>query len=103
MDTQARRGESLVLVDNTDRDRFELWDGQTILGMVAYQRDGEVDTLLHTVVEEDYGHQGVARLLVSLVMTRLRLDDRRFVPVCTYITRFLGRFPQYKDLVAKGW
>ncbi|KAA0918785.1 GNAT family N-acetyltransferase [Dietzia sp. ANT_WB102] len=91
---------SLVLVHNTDRDRFELWDGETFMGLVGYEKDGEVYILLHTVIEERFGQQGIARLLVSLVLTRLRLDGLKIRPVCSYVRRFLVRFPEYQLLVA---
>lgn len=91
---------SLKLVHNTDRDRFELWDDDEFLGLVGYEMDGDVFILLHTVIEEHYGQQGIARLLVSLVLTRMRLDGSKIRPVCSYVRRFLTRFPEYQLLVA---
>ena len=91
---------SLKLVHNTDRDRFELWDSDTFRGLVGYEKDGDVLILLHTVIEERFGQQGIARLLVSLVLTRMRLDDVKIRPVCSYVRRFLVRFPEYQLLVA---
>lgn len=93
---------SLVLIHNTDRDRFELWDGETFMGLVGYEKDGDVYILLHTVIEERYGQQGIARLLVSLVLTRMRLDGIKIRPVCSYVRRFLIRFPEYQLLVAQS-
>lgn len=93
---------SLHLVHNTDRDRFELWDGETFMGLVGYEWDDGVYILLHTVIEERFGQQGIARLLVSLVLTRLRLDGIKIKPVCSYVRRFLVRFPEYQVLVAAG-
>lgn len=93
-------GTSLKLVHNTDRDRFELWDSETFMGLVGYEKDGDVYILLHTVIEERYGQQGIARLLVSLVLTRMRLDGFKIRPVCSYVRRFLVRFPEYQLLVA---
>ena len=93
-------GASLVLNHNTDRDRFELWDGDTFMGLVGYEKDGDVYILLHTVIEERFGQQGIARLLVSLVLTRMRLDGIKIRPVCSYVRRFLIRFPEYQLLVA---
>lgn len=92
---------SLKLVHNTDRDRFELWDSETFMGLIGYEKDGDVYILLHTVVEEWYGQQGIARLLVSLVLTRMRLDGLKIRPVCSYVRRFLVRFPEYQLLVAQ--
>lgn len=91
---------SLHLAHNTDRDRFELWDGETFMGLVGYEWDGGTYILLHTVIEERFGQQGIARLLVSLVLTRLRLDGHKIKPVCSYVRRFLVRFPEYQILVA---
>lgn len=91
---------SLKLVHNSDRDRFELWDRDAFMGLVGYERDGDVYILLHTVIEEEYGQQGIARLLVSLVLTRMRLDGHKIRPVCSYTRRFLTRFPEYQLLVA---
>ncbi|MFL0577811.1 GNAT family N-acetyltransferase [Dietzia sp. 179-F 9C3 NHS] len=91
---------SMMLVHNPDRDRYELWDRETFMGLVGYERDGDVYILLHTVVEEEYGQQGIARLLVSLVLTRMRLDGHKIRPVCSYVRRFLTRFPEYQLLVA---
>lgn len=93
---------TLKLVDNTDRDRFELWDEDLFLGLVGYELSGGVYTLLHTVIEEEYSHKGIARLLVSLVLTRLRLDGRRIAPVCSYVRRFLQRFPEYQMMVTRS-
>lgn len=91
---------SLKLVHNADRDRFEMWDGETFMGLVGYEMDGDVYILLHTVIEERFGQQGIARLLVSLVLTRMRLDGVKIRPVCSYVRRFLVRFPEYQLLVA---
>jgi len=93
---------SLKLVHNTDRDRFELWDRDEFMGLVGYELDGDVYILLHTVIEERFGHQGIARLLVSMVLTRMRLDGHKIRPVCSYVRRFLVRFPEYQLLVAAG-
>lgn len=92
--------QSLVLVHNSDRDRFELWDDETFMGLVGYEKDGGDYILLHTVIEERFGQQGIARLLVSLVLTRMRLDGVKIRPVCSYVRRFLVRFPEYQLLVA---
>lgn len=97
---------SLALVDNTGRTRFELWDGDTLLGLVGYEIEPSnlsgpsVYRLMHTVVESQFGRQGIARLLVTMVLTRLRFDGAQIAPVCTYVRRYLHRFPEYKPMVA---
>src|SRR5699024_11391088 len=83
--------ESLVLVHNTERDRFELWDGETFMGLVGYEVDGDVFILLHTVIEEPFGPPGIARLLVSLVLTPFRADGGKNRPVFSFCRPVLGR------------
>lgn len=104
MNTDSDSAVSLKLVDNPSASRFELWDDHTLLGLVGYEvipasmSQPQVYRLMHTVVEEEYGRQGVARLLVTMVMTRLRLDGHLFEPICTYVQRYLHRFPEYRSM-----
>lgn len=85
-----------TLVDNRDRDRYELWSGSELVGVVAYEQapDGSV-VLLHTVVTEKFGRAGLARLLVSQVLDDLEARGQQAVAVCTYVQQFVRRFPQY--------
>ncbi|ALG84567.1 GNAT family N-acetyltransferase [Gordonia phthalatica] len=85
-----------------DRDRYELWSGDELIGVEGYEHrpDGSV-VLLHTVVTEKYGRAGFARLLVSSVLDELHDAGIEFVPVCTYVQKFLDRFPQYRAGVAQ--
>ncbi len=84
-----------------DRDRYELWSGDELIGVEGYEprEDGTV-VLLHTVVTEKYGRAGFARLLVSSVLDELTTQGTTIVPVCTYVQKFLDRFPQYRTAVA---
>lgn len=89
-----------TLRDNPDRDRYELWSGDELVGVEGYERaaDGTL-TLLHTVVTEKFGRAGFARLLVSEVLDDIADRGGRIVPVCTYVQHFIERFPQYRSLV----
>ncbi|GAC58513.1 hypothetical protein GOHSU_42_00050 [Gordonia hirsuta DSM 44140 = NBRC 16056] len=90
-----------VLRENPDRDRYELWSGDELVGVEGYERTDSGDLiLLHTVVTEKFGRAGFARLLVSQVLEDAA--DRGFTvtPVCTYVQQFLERFPQYRSVVA---
>lgn len=94
--------QSFRFIENSDRDRFELWDDDVFLGLIGYERHDGVYTLMHTVIEEDFSRKGIARLLVSLVLTRLRLDGLRIVAMCSYVQRYLERFPEYQAMVARS-
>ncbi|WP_349828861.1 GNAT family N-acetyltransferase [Brevibacterium litoralis] len=92
------------MVRNPEHDRFELWltePDRTFVGFVGYSvtEDGTVD-LLHTVIGEQYGRQGYARTLVTLVLDSLEESGKRIRPTCSYVQDYLERFPQYRPLVA---
>lgn len=89
------------LRDNPDRDRYELWSGDEMIGLEGYRREDNGDlVLLHTVVTEKYGRSGFARLLVASVLDDVAGRGGRVIPVCTYVESFLSRFPQYRGLLA---
>ncbi|OMH34905.1 GNAT family N-acetyltransferase [Tersicoccus sp. Bi-70] len=94
--------DDLTLDEDHDRGRFNLLKGPTYLGFVGYadREDGAI-VLQHTIIAEQYGRQGYARALVTLVLDRLRERGARIVPECSYVQDYLRRFPQYGDLVTE--
>lgn len=92
------------VVRNVDRDRFELFTDETpaeFIGFLAYREvDPRTLELQHTIISEGFSRRGFARTLVTTVLDRIRSDDGRVVPTCTYVQGYLERFPQYGDLVA---
>lgn len=91
------------VVENTDRERFEMRlagpDGDFV-GFLGYTvRQPGVYDVQHTIIAEAYGRQGYARTLVTKVLDELRERGQHIVPTCTYVQRYLERFPQYQDLV----
>lgn len=102
-DPAIRDDEQLRVVKNTDLDRYELWRGEQFIGFEGFQdhEDGTVE-LQHTIIGEQFGRQGYARTLVTLVLDRLREQDVRIRPTCSYVADYLERFPRYRDMVADG-
>lgn len=90
-----------VVTDNPSASRYELHVGTELAGFVTYQLDGDdkVISLLHTEIEPAF--QG-ARLATHLA--RFSLDDARergltVLPFCPYIASWIGKHPDYVDLV----
>ncbi|WP_132993606.1 GNAT family N-acetyltransferase [Gordonia zhaorongruii] len=89
---------------NPDRDRYELWSGEELIGVAGYETNDSGDLiLLHTVVTERFARAGFARLLVATLLDTIESEGRHVVPVCTYTQSFIERFPQYRDVVADYW
>ncbi|MET0196915.1 MULTISPECIES: GNAT family N-acetyltransferase [Nocardiaceae] len=93
---------------NTDQNRFELRLNGDLVGIVGYfeventQKRGartHVVSFMHTVVTEDFGHQGLAAILVRRSLDSARSYGWKVKPVCTYVQRFLAANPDYSDVV----
>lgn len=93
------------VVDNLSRDRFELWlsgPERTFVGFLGYTMpEPGVYELQHTIIDEAFGRQGYARTLVTKVLQQLDEREEKIIPMCSYVERYLERFPQYRGLVAE--
>ena len=88
-----------ALVDNTDRQRFEMQlDGG--MAFVAYRRTPEALHLLHAEVPAALAGQGVGSALARLTFEHARNRGIRVVPRCTFLAAYLRRHPEYADLLA---
>jgi predicted GNAT family acetyltransferase len=84
---------------NIDRERFEvLLDGR-VIGKAAYKTydGGESPQRIfyHTVINEEYGGQGLAGRLAEVALNETVSEGLRIVPVCPFIKKFLVKHPEY--------
>ncbi|MGN6251028.1 MAG: GNAT family N-acetyltransferase [Marmoricola sp.] len=81
-------------------DRYELRDGDRVIGRLDYSRpDDEHIDVLHTEVDQEYGGQGLAGRLVAHVLADVRARGLRVIPHCPYVQEWLRRNTGYQDLV----
>lgn len=86
--------------NNVERSRYELFDGEEMVGLADYRLDGEVVVFPHTEIRADKQGQGLGAVLVQGALDDVRSDGRRIVPACWYVAEFVDRHPEYADLVA---
>lgn len=100
--------ENLRLVDVPAKDRFELRQDNpetgdtTFIGFIGYrvsEDDPDVYVLQHTIVAEEYGRQGYARALATLVLEQIKKQEQKFTTQCSYIVDYLRRYPEYLDQI----
>ena len=86
--------------DNPARSRFEMASGDAVAS-VEYRRagDGRV-ALTHTEVPEALSGRGVGSKLVRGVLDALRAEGSKVVPRCGFVAAYVGRHPEYRDLLA---
>jgi predicted GNAT family acetyltransferase len=84
--------------DNAALQRFELplADG---VAFAQYRKADGVVTIYHTEVPAPLRGQGVAAALVAGALNLVRRDGLKLIPRCSYVTLFLKRHAEFRDLV----
>lgn len=87
----------ITIRNNPERNRFEVLADDTVIGQAAYVDDvGEAQRIFyHTVINEEYGGQGLAGMLAAQALDETVAAGLMIVPVCPYIKKYLAKHPGY--------
>jgi uncharacterized protein len=90
---------------NAERERFEILDAGNVIGKAAYKDyDGGGSPqriFYHTVINEEYGGQGLAGQLATVALDETVAAGRGIVPVCPFIKKFLAKHTEYAANTAR--
>lgn len=84
---------------NTARQRFET-EVEGHLAYADYRLDDGVMVFTSTQVPEAVGGRGIAGRLVRTAMDYAREHGHSVEPACSYVSAWLERHPEYRDLRA---
>ena len=85
--------------DNASSNRFELDVGGTI-AFVTYQKSPGAITLEHTEVPPELGGKGIGSKIARATLDAVRAQGRELTVECEFIQSFMGKHPEYNDLLA---
>ena len=85
--------------DAPDSERYEIRDGDRVLGIAAYQRRGDTVVFTHTEVDPDAGESGLGSRLVRAALDDVRSKGEKVVPQCPFVRGWIERHQEYGDLV----
>jgi predicted GNAT family acetyltransferase/glutaredoxin len=92
--------EDAVVVNVPGANRYELLlDGRRI-GLLAYHRRKDRLALTHTEVTAACEGRGVGSRLAAAALDDAREQGLAVVPLCPFISGYIDRHPEYRDLVA---
>jgi predicted GNAT family acetyltransferase len=98
----AMTNEAPTIADNPARHRYELSLDGHVAAHVVYRMRGEgVIDLIHTEVEPAREGQGLASKVAKFALDDARARGLKVIPSCEYIAAWLGKHPDYKDLLAR--
>ena len=86
--------------DNRAEHRYEIAEGDTLVGFADYTIHDDVITFPHTVTLPGNEGRGVARQLVEFALDDARQRQLAVVPQCWYVRNLIADQPDaYLDLV----
>ncbi|MER8182324.1 GNAT family N-acetyltransferase [Kitasatospora sp. NPDC094015] len=87
------------VTDNPERSRFEISDGGELAGFAEYHRsEGEL-AFIHTEIDPRFGGRGLGGQLARAALDAARAEGVAVLPYCPFIRGWLGKHPEYVDLV----
>ena len=81
--------------ENPERGRFELYADDHLVGFVSYG----VMSLPHTEVNASLRGRGLASTLIKNTLDTARSRGLAVLPLCPFVTGFIGRHPDYLSMV----
>ena len=86
--------------DNPAEQRYEIAEGDELLGFAEYTIHGEVIAFPHTVTLPGNEGRGLARQLVEFALDDSRQRQLGVLPQCSYVRKVIADAPdKYLDLV----
>ncbi|MFD0366629.1 GNAT family N-acetyltransferase [Streptomyces sp. NPDC127114] len=109
METQAQ------VIDRPEKSRYEILahahagvgadahdDGTETAGFAEYHlSEGEI-AFIHTEIDPRFGGRGLGGLLARGALDDARARGLRVLPYCPFIRGWIGKHPEYADLVPEA-
>ena len=87
------------VVDNTAEHRFEL-DVDGHVAVAHYSLSPGVITFTHTEVPKALSGRGIGSMLARGALDHVRASGLKLIAQCEFIAGYLGKHPEYADLIA---
>jgi uncharacterized protein len=91
---------SVTVVDDSMESRYEARLDGELVGISQYELTSDTIVFLHTVVRQEYEGRGVGSAIARFALDDARARGLRVRPLCPYIRGWLGRHPEYGDLIS---
>lgn len=89
----------VVVRDDAENHRYVLEVDGEVVGRAVYHLRGGRYYFVHTEVDADHEGEGLGSTLAQRALDDVRAKGDQIVPLCPFITAWLGRHPDYADLI----
>jgi predicted GNAT family acetyltransferase len=78
------------------------WKSIEDVAVATYRLKRNVITFIHTEVPPDIRRQGIAARLIAGALADVRAHGWKFRTMCPFVTSYVERHPEVRDLLAGG-
>jgi hypothetical protein len=89
----------VTVQDNPEYRRYEAFVDGALAGHTEYFPRADHFVFPHTVVDPEFGGQGVASTLIAAALDDMRAKGKLIEPLCPFVRAFIDKHPDYADLV----
>jgi hypothetical protein len=91
----------IAVRDNPDELRYELVVDGDVAGEIRYRLRPDAVALVHTEVAPKLEGGGLGGRLVAGALDDIRERGLHVIPICPFVRGYIGRHPEYGDLVMR--
>ena len=93
--------EQIDVKNNEDEQQYEV-KIEEHTAMLAYEREGDSITFLHTEVPPALEGHGIASKLAKAALEDARTQGLSVVPLCPFVASYIRRHPEYLSLLSEA-
>jgi uncharacterized protein len=90
---------STEITDNAGEGRYEIRVDGGLAGFAEYERRDGAVVFTHTEVDPAFEGRGIGGALARGALDDVRAKGDPVVPLCPFIKKWIGKHPDYQDLV----
>ena len=87
----------VLIIYNRDEQRSEAIVDDEIIGVCEYEIVDGKWAITHTMVDDRFTGQGIAKKLVIKIVEESRINGVKIIPICSYAKKLLEGNEEYKD------
>jgi uncharacterized protein len=95
----AETNDEARIVDHREEERYELWLGDELAGVIEYELQDGAIVLIHTEVDPSFEGRGLGSKLIRAALDDIAARGLRLIPECQFVLAFLRRHREYLDLL----
>jgi uncharacterized protein len=92
--------DGLRVVDNPKASRYELWNGERLLGFADYRTWPDRVLFPYVEIDEMMQGRGFGSILTAAALDDCRARGLRVEATCPFVVDFLRQHPEYDDIRA---